>query len=94
MQGYGTSLTNPMISTHPSGSFLILGRRSLFASGISAALSSFAHLARWSQQKIVSLAHQSTSVTTDSNIPFPKSLLQASRIAGSLSLSLIEGRRD
>ena len=55
-------LTYPMMSTAPSGSFRIFGRKSLFMRGMSGALSSLIHFSRLSQTKIMSFLHQSISV--------------------------------
>ena len=77
-----------MINTAPNGSFRILGFTSLFERGISGAVSSFAQAFRLLLTSMISLVHQSSSVTPVSNSPFPRSFLQAAFIAFELSFRL------
>lgn len=80
--------TYPIINTHPSGSFLILGNRSLLANCMSAAVSSFAHLSRLSQQYMQVFVQKSSSMRLASKCPLPRSILHACAIASALSTSL------
>ena len=89
MSSCNNESTYPIINTHPSGSFLILGNRSLLASCISAADSSFAHLSRLSQQYMQVFVQKSSSMRLASKCPFPRSILHAWAIASALSTSLI-----
>ena len=86
-------MTDPMTSTHPSGSFLIVGLRREFVKGISGAFSSLAHFARLLQTKTMSFSHQLISVSMVSKVPLPMSRLHASRSADSLSFSLLNWKR-
>lgn len=59
---------------------------------MSGAASSLAHFARLLQTNTMSFSHQLTSVSIVSKVLLPMSRLHASTSAGSLSLSLFNGR--